>query len=161
MSDAKKPIGRKHPAHHQLMEQSNCSSIVFVTVCSKDRKPLFARSDVHELVVRSWEKADLWIVGRYVLMPDHIHLFCSPAIHEYPPLKKWIQYWKALVSKKWPHPAEQPIWQQDFWDTQLRQSDTYSEKWHYVLNNPVRAGLIGQANHWPFQDEMETLYWHD
>lgn len=161
MSEFRKPAGRKHPAHQPIFEHPGRSNIVFVTVCSKDREPIFSKPEVHDLVVRSWEKAHLWVVGRYVIMPDHIHFFCSPATHEYPALKKWIQYWKALVSKEWPNPEEQPIWQQDFWDTQLRQGDSYSEKWQYVRNNPVRARLVEQVEDWSFQGELETLFWHD
>ena len=116
---------------------------------------------VHELLIRSWQRANLWIVGRYVIMPDHIHLFCAPAAHEFPPLKKWVQYWKAMASLRWPNPADQPIWQQDYWDTQLRQGDSYTEKWHYVINNPVRAGLVEKSEDWPFQGELEILFWHD
>ncbi|MDF7798349.1 hypothetical protein P4C99_02680 [Pontiellaceae bacterium B1224] len=94
-------------------------------------------------------------------MPDHIHFFCAPVGLEYPPLKKWITFWKSMVSREWPIPEEQPIWQPDFWDTQLRKGDSYSEKWHYVQNNPVRAGLVDRAENWQFQGTTETLFWHD
>jgi len=153
--------GRKHPAHQPLVEGNNRSRIVFVTVCSKDRKPLFARESVHDVVVQAWKEAGHWVVGNYVLMPDHIHFFCSPAGLEYPPLKKWITYWKSMVSRSWPNPGEHPIWQSDFWDTQLRKGDSYSEKWSYVRNNPTRAGLVSKADDWLYQGAVETLFWHD
>jgi REP element-mobilizing transposase RayT len=94
-------------------------------------------------------------------MPDHIHLFCSPA--EVPPesIRSWIKYWKALVSKRWPHPEEHPVWQQDGWDTQLRQGESYATKWLYVRNNPVRAGLVPSPEQWPHQGELNSLMWHD
>ena len=105
--------------------------------------------------------ADHWYVGRYVLMPDHIHLFCAPAKVEYLSVKRWVAYWKSLSSKKWPDANEQPIWQVDVWDRQLRSGDSYSEKWHYVRNNPVRAGLVPNVGSWPFQGELNLLRWHD
>ncbi len=161
MSEGNYSSGRKHPAHQPVRERFNRSSIVFVTVCSKERKPIFAREAVHELMVRAWRKADRWAVGNYVLMPDHIHFFCSPVGKEHPPLKKWITFWKSMVSREWPFPEEQPIWQSDFWDTQLRTGDSYGEKWHYVRNNPVRAGLVERADEWLHQGSLETLFWHD
>ena len=160
MNKRKQCGNRRHPAHQMVFEQVNRSTIIFVTVCAKDRKPIFAKPIIHDLIVQSWHKAHLWIVGRYIIMPDHIHFFCTPTLHEYPALKKWIQYWKALVSRKWPVLNEQPIWQQDFWDTQLRTGDSYSEKWHYMQNNPVRAGFVEKAEDWPFQGELEKLFWH-
>jgi REP element-mobilizing transposase RayT len=54
-----------------------------------------------------------------------------------------------------------PIWQVDFWDTQLRKSENYGSKCEYVKNNPVRAGLVTNANEWPYQGEINVLQWHD
>jgi len=62
---------------------------------------------------------------------------------------------------RWPHPEEQPIWQRDCWDTQMRRGQSYSEKWEYVRRNPVRAGLCTSADEWAFQGEMNFLTWHD
>lgn len=154
-------FGRRRPAHQPVEERVNRSAIIFITVCSRDRKPVFANEAAHGAIVRAWEKANQWSVGRYVLMPDHIHFFCSPVGHEYPPLKKWITYWKSMVSREWTDSEERHIWQPDFWDTQLRTGDSYAEKWHYVRNNPVRAGLVERVEDWPHQGTMETLFWHD
>ena len=30
-----------------------------------------------------------------------------------------------------------PILQRDYWDRQLRRNESYSQKWKYVVNNPV------------------------
>jgi putative transposase len=35
-----------------------------------------------------------------------------------------------------------PHWQKDFFDHVLRSEEPYQEKWHYVRENPVRAGLV-------------------
>jgi len=70
--------GRKHPAHMPLVERHNEPVIVFLTVCSKDRKRIFAAKDVAQVMVRAWTEATSWLVGRYVIMPNHIHLFCAP-----------------------------------------------------------------------------------
>jgi hypothetical protein len=32
-----------------------------------------------------------------------------------------------------------PIWQRHFWDTPLRRDESYNQKWHYVVENPMRA----------------------
>ncbi len=152
---------RKAPAHHSICEVFNRSIIVFVTVCSKDKRHLFGTGDIHDLLVNVWREADAWLVGSYVVMPDHIHMFCTPGQNDYPSVSKWIQYWKALASRKWPRPGEHPVWQKSFWDTQLRRGESYAEKWEYVKNNPVRAGLCAVADEWPLQGEMNRLIWHD
>jgi putative transposase len=50
-------------------------------------------------------------------------------------------------------------WQRDFWDTRLRRSENYDQKWTYVRENPVRAGLVKQPDEWLFQGRMNVLPW--
>jgi REP element-mobilizing transposase RayT len=150
---------RHHPAHFPVAEWDGKPPIVFVTICSDRKRKLFDRKTSVRLFCDTWIAAEGWSVGRWVAMPDHIHFFVRPAILAHPPLKKWVQYWKALVSRQWPDAGEQPIWQQDFWDRQLRHGESYHEKWQYVVENPVRAGLVRASEEWPFQGQMNVLSW--
>ena len=150
---------RKHPVHQPMVERFNEPVIVFLTVCTKDRKRLLAKSDVAALLQDSWRDATSWRVGRFILMPDHLHLFCAPGEAPARPLGQWVRYWKTLASRRWPRPDEQPVWQLDFWDTQLRHVAHYDEKWEYVRQNPVRAGLVAKSEAWPHQGEPNELRW--
>jgi len=152
---------RKTPVHMQIVSHLDRAAIVFITVCTEKRKSILARPDVHDLLLDAWQRADAWVVGRYVIMPDHIHLFCAPARFDAPELNRWIQYWKTIASKSWPRPYEQPVWQKSFWDTQLRNYESYSSKWDYVRGNPVRAGFCASPDDWPFQGEISIIPWHD
>jgi REP element-mobilizing transposase RayT len=150
---------RKHPAHHSFVERFNELAIVLLTVCTKDRKRILAKAAACETLVSAWNAASDWSVGRYVVMPDHLHLFCSPANTLGRPLEQWVRSWKTLASRRWPRPKQQPICQLDFWDTQLRRREHYDEKWEYVRANPVRAGLVTHPDDWPFQGELNQLPW--
>jgi REP element-mobilizing transposase RayT len=149
--------GREHPAHPPVVHRHNEPIIVLTTVCTKDRKRILASADSAEAIVGAWNAAGSWRVGSYIIMPDHIHLFCGPADFTPKPLKQWVRYWKNIASRNWPRGYEQPIWQRDFWDTQLRRSENYSAKWLYVLDNAVRAKLVAHAQDWPFQGELNLL----
>jgi len=130
---------------------------LFVTVCAYQRRRIMASEEVRAALLQAWNEADHWHVGRYVIMPDHIHLFCSPARHDAASVSKWTAYWKRRVSQLCTE--LQPLWQRDCWDTQLRPNDSYHEKWNYVGNNPVRAGLVRCADDWPFQGVVHHLVW--
>ena len=41
----------------------------------------------------------------------------------------------------------------------MRSGDQYHEKWLYVCENPMRAGLVEDAEAWPFQGELNVLQW--
>ncbi len=148
---------RKTPIHLPARENIGYPVIVFVTVCTDKRKPILCRPEIRYLLVEAWQKADSWLVGKYVLMPDHIHLFCSPTESDIHSLTKWVQYWKSLVSRKWPRHEDHPVWQKSYWDTQLRREESYKEKWDYVCENPVRKGLVADPDDWPFQGELNVL----
>ena len=151
--------GCKHPAHWSVVERHNEPVIIFLTVCSKDRKHILASPDSVRVMMDAWRNAKSWLVGRYVIMPNHIHLFCAPGVFPNEPLKQWVRYWKNLASRNWPRPNEHPVWQRDFWDTQLRRHENYDSKWDYVINNPVRAGLVEKSEDWPFHGELNVLPW--
>jgi putative transposase len=146
---------RKHPAHG-LIETAAEFPIVFVTVCTKGRSPWLASKEVHRLLCDTWNKATTWLVGRYVIMPDHVHLFAAPSLSTLP-LDNWIRYWKSQFTNA--HRVESDRWQTDHWDTRLRSWDSYNQKWNYVRDNPKRHGLVDDAARWPYQGELNELRW--
>ncbi len=148
-------LRRKHPARG-VVASWNQPTLVFLTVCTKDRQPWLAQVYVHEALRKVWTQANAWVVGRYVIMPDHIHLFCAPNDPNVS-LNLWVGYWKRQFSCL--HLPGVAGWQRDCWDTRLRRTENYAAKWEYVRHNPVRAGLCGRAEDWPFQGELWVLEW--
>lgn len=152
---------RKAPAHPSPIALEGRPTIVFLTTCTRNRRPLLANKEITDILISWWRRADQWLVGRYVVMPDHVHLFCAPR-HEAPlPLKGWVQFWKNGVTRELPAGIMKPIWQRDFWDRQLRRGESYEEKWEYVRANPCRHGLVARSGDWPFQGELSVLEWHE
>ena len=49
------------------------------------------------------------------------------------------------------------FWQEEFFDHVVRSSESYSQKWDYVKENPVRAALVKRSDEWPWQGEVESL----
>jgi REP element-mobilizing transposase RayT len=90
---------RKAPAHFPPIEIGFRSIIIYLTVCVKRRRPLLANDKAARLIVDAWQAATFWSVGRYVIMPDHVHLFCAPNTFPAHSLKKWIEHWKNDVTR--------------------------------------------------------------
>jgi putative transposase len=151
--------GRRHPVHQPLHEAFNMPIIVYLTVVTKNRKAILANDVAHAALVEAWKKATKWLVGRYVVMPDHVHLFCAPGTQIPEPLADWVPFWKSEAARTWPDAGVVPLWQRHFWDTQLRRGQSYAEKWQYVVANPVRAGLVSRVDDWPYQGELNELRW--
>jgi REP element-mobilizing transposase RayT len=54
-------------------------------------------------------------------------------------------------------PQGHPVWQCRFFDHVLRSDESYAQKWNYVRDNPVRAGLVTNADDWPYAGEIITI----
>ena len=152
---------RKAPVHLTSVSPGDHATIYFVTICTQNRRPLLASPEAQAILIQAWTSADNFLVGRYMILPDHIHFFCTPAFPDSPSLMNWMSYWKSLAARHCPNAEGEKLWQREFWDTQLRASDSYSAKWQYVLENPVRAGLVNKSEDWPYQGELNLLPWHD
>jgi REP element-mobilizing transposase RayT len=137
--------------------------IYFVTACTAKRRSLLASKSVHEVFRAFGESASnhgAWI-GAYVLMPDHLHLFVA-VDDQRVTLSHWMKALKGTVSSKLHIIGIQPpYWQKGFFDHILRSSDSYSEKWSYVRENPVRAGLTANSNDWPYAGKIFDLEFRD
>ena len=149
------PSGRKHPVHGVPLTLEG-PTIVLLTVCTKGRQRWLASELIHELLRTVWRDSGAWSVGKYVIMPDHIHLFVAPGERSIP-LERWVRYWKSLFSKDHKDPSHR--WQTDHWDTRLRCGEDYLKKWEYVRNNPVRHQLVERAEDWPFQGQIHEFRW--
>mgnify|MGYP000523214131 CR=1 FL=1 len=144
---------RKKPAKDSP-NQSTSHAIVFITVCTKDKIPWLANPVCHEILKIIWHDAKAWMVGRYVIMPDHIHLFAAPGESDIN-LDSWIKFWKRSFTKKYNNPSCR--WQPGHWDRRLRSSENYQQKWEYVRNNPVRHNLVQNPEDWLYSGEIFIL----
>ena len=145
---------RTRPVHGVL--RLNQPTVVFVTVCTKQRRPILANHHVQACIHSAWELADSWRVGRYVIMPDHVHVLAG-LLDQESGLERWVRYWKSLVTRTLKDPGFQ--WQAGYWDTRMRNAEHYESKWEYVKNNPVRHGLVEHAMDWPYAGVISNLGW--
>ena len=60
---------------------------------------------------------------------------------------KWLKRWFNEL-----YDFRQPCrWQSGGFDRLLRTSESIHEKWNYIRENPVRAGLVQHWKHWPYR----------
>jgi putative transposase len=131
--------------------------VFFVTFCTYRRRKLLASHRIHTpfvtFAIRAYSEYGI-AVGRYVIMPDHLHLFvCGPDDFE---LGRWIGMLKQALARQTGQ-SKATVWQRGFFDHLLRTDESYAQKWNYVRENPVRAGLVKQADDWPYSGEIVVI----
>jgi putative transposase len=131
------------------------SPIYFVTACTFDRRAILAKAAIHKTFLgfaHAGETHGIY-VGAYVIMPNHIHLFV--ALEPDKKLSVWMKSLKNSLSKILrSQRISAPHWQKGFFDHVLRSAESYSQKWEYVRDNPVRAGLVQKWEEWRFSGEI-------
>jgi len=137
------------------------SPLYFVTCCTYRRRAHLANERVHEAFVKFSKRAesDFGVaVGRYVILPDHLHLFV--ALPDGVKLGEWVGTLKRVLARALGATgSSDPVWQRGFFDHLLRSNENYAEKWSYVRENPVRAGLVKSADDWHFCGEIVDIYY--
>lgn len=135
----------------------NSNGAYFITVCTKDRKPILSGISVGTTIGRPpdviltkygriVEKAIQQIntvypsvhVDNYVIMPNHIHLllflYCDDGrALLVPTVSRVIQQLKGAVTKRIGH----PVWQSRFYDHVIRTERDYRDIYTYIDNNPA------------------------
>ncbi len=151
----KKPIKRLR----RLEEVFERAPIYFVTACAHERRAILACEEVHGALKSfgaSGPDRGAWM-GAYVLMPGHAHLFVALDDAK-TNLSKWMKALKGALSEALRIKGiVSPHWQKGFFDHMLRSGESYSEKWDYVRDNPVRAGLVPAWDRWPYLGEIFAL----
>jgi putative transposase len=133
--------------------------IYYITACTYNRRRILDRPAVHNGFIQFGLRAvehRVW-VGRYVIMPDHVHLFAGFG-PESISISAWMKSFKNAISKVLRSALFYgPHWQKGFFDHVIRSEEAYGQKWLYVRNNPVRAGLARSVEDWPYAGEICKL----
>jgi len=149
----KRTFGRRPPRLGRIF---TTSPVYFVTFCTHERQRFLAKDEVHTafvLFAKRAEKTYNVAVGRYVIMPDHVHLFVRGGCNFR--LSPWIGALKqALAKAGMLSRAKGQVWEEGFFDHVLRSNESYSQKWNCVRENPVRDGLVKSAADWPYQGQI-------
>ena len=159
--EVKQQVDSRFPGKPQRLKtifQVLDQPLYFVTFNSCNRKKILVNPEVHA-AFRSYGEMNARqgrAVGRYVIMPDHIHFFARLGPEH--GLGTFVRLLKTALTKALKTvPCSGPYWQDGFFDHVLRSSESYGEKWGYVRDNPVRAGLVENTEDWPYQGEITVI----
>lgn len=99
------------------------------------------------------EQHDVGVLA-YCFMPDHLHLLVQPRSRSN--VISFVQRYKSWTSRlAWQQDIHGKIWQPRFYDHILRESDDPMKQIRYIVENPVRAGLVGIWSDYPWVGSLE------
>src|SRR5439155_9742947 len=140
-----------HPPRIPVWLRWEQSVIYFITICVADRRPVLANENAFVAFKNAATKLRDWTVLAGVLMPDHLHVIAAPTRDRdakvgnfSAAIKRWM---RQELNASWK-------WQRGSFDRLLRSDESLHDKWLYVEENPVRAGLVQKWEDWPYRYEF-------
>jgi putative transposase len=127
------------------------SQMFSITICTWNRRRLFEIDGHAKAVVSAFETGRF---GRgterfaYCLMPDHLHLLLALSDGN---LVDLIGGWKRFTGSRLKKEGlDGPFWQRGFYDHALRKEEHVRKVAEYIVDNPVRAGLVESWRDYPY-----------
>jgi len=153
------PRPDESPGEKALRESKKMFALMDEALVSKSagnnylKKPLLA-SMIEDAIVHWDEKR--YILHRYVIMPNHVHLLIEPLTKEENgnpfSLGKIMQGIKGYTARKANRflGRSGKFWQDESFDHWVRDRREYLRIRQYIDMNPVKAGLCEKPSRWPW-----------
>ena len=123
----------------------------FLTASVAGRRCIFtapARAMIVLDTIRWLHDAQRLFVDAAVVMPDHLHLAGqlgeSPLCDVMHTLKSYSA--QRLINAG----VASPVWQKGYFDHALRDDEDYRIRVRYLIENPLRAGLVERIEDYPY-----------
>ena len=85
----------------------------------------------------------------WVVMPNHVHILLTPWIEPSVVLRQ-VKGASARSANKVLGLTGQPFWQDESYDRLVRNPAEFDRIENYILQNPVKAGLVQSAEEYPW-----------
>jgi len=85
-----------------------------------------------------------------IIMPNHVHMVIQ--LGEKQTLSEYMNSFKGFTGKKINElrKKSKPVWQEQYYDHCIRRDEDLNKIILYCYENPVRAGLVNQAEEYPY-----------
>jgi putative transposase len=130
------------------------------TVAAYRRQPVFSDERVSRCtieVLRDQSALRECRIFTFCLMPDHLHVLASPERDGICVLDFVDRFKGASTNASWGAGASGKLWEPRYYDHIVRKDEDLLRIAQYILDNPVRKGLVESAGEWPWSGQMNPL----
>jgi putative transposase len=124
----------------------------FLTFCCRDRVAVFTDRQVSEQTLTQFQRTsalECFAILAYCLMPDHVHLLVE-GVSLNSDFKRFAKMAKQRSGGLYARTRHQRLWQAGYYERVLREEDDARDLARYIVNNPLRAGLVESPSDYPF-----------
>src|SRR4051812_6370604 len=124
-----------------------------ITICTRDKLERFAAAPVVDAAQEQFRRTaddERFDILAYCFMPDHVHLVVE-GTSDGSDLRRLVGVAKQRAAYAlWSGHKLSKLWQGGYHDWVIRPDQSITAVIRYVLDNPVRAGLVRVWDEYPF-----------
>ena len=124
----------------------------FLTFCTDFRRPLFTSAERVDLactqILRAATRESFHTIV-YCFMPDHVHLLVAGS-HPASDCRQFIARAKQFSGYHYQNQFKERLWQRYGFEHVLRAEEDTFRVARYILENPIRAGLVQSVYDYPY-----------
>ena len=123
-----------------------------LTYCTVQRRKIFTTQEGVSLVLAQISRAateNQFDIIAYCFMPDHVHLLVEGTADS-SDCKQFIARLKQYSGYYYSAAYHEKLWQRYGFEHVLRDDETTMVVAKYILENPIRAGLVNRVEDYPF-----------
>jgi len=154
-------IKHRKPLRLGEFEYKGSYFVYHITICTSNKQPYFLEPRIAQLIEDALgfgrNKNEI-VLFCYCVMPDHLHILLS-LNDTYPKrLQEWVSAFKRFTSKKtFELFGIKPLWQKNFYDHIVRKEESLNNIAEYIVNNPVRKGIVEEWEQYPHSKIVDPL----
>jgi putative transposase len=144
----------------QGFDYSDPGHVFFVTTCARAGTAPFVDERLARIVVDAlqWLRNERCVhLYAYCLMPDHLHVLLQPGSSGEALGALMGSVKRFTTRESWKIGYEGQLWQGRFYDRVMRTTEDGHEMARYIVANPVRKGLCGEADSYPWSGMPDTM----
>lgn len=146
-----KPYRPIHNPRLEPIEYMFSWRVYFITIRAFLARTPFQRDDLSTAIIdllRFEQERQNCSIFTYCLMPDHFHYLVSPKVDGISVLTFTDQYKGKATNQSWKFGWQGKLWQPRSFDHIVRGEESLSAISEYILDNPVRKGLVSKREDW-------------
>jgi len=147
---------------------SKPGSVYSISVVANFKKQYFLKHELNLEIIeclKNQSKKSGCKVFVYCLMPEHLHFLCGVGLYarkdyaheglhyidKEPSIIDFVNQFKGKSTTiAWKYGIKGNLWQKRWYDHILRKNEELSKIGEYILNNPVRRGLVENWCEYPY-----------
>ena len=129
----------------------------FITIHSQSFKHHFVNDEIVAKVIdilKNTAEKEGFFVWAYCFMPDHVHLLAEGENSD-ADMKRFVTLFKQKTAYWFKSTYGMKLWASNYYEHVLRNDETTVAVARYIIQNPVRKGMVDDCSSYPYSGSFE------